>query len=71
MVLDGDALLGPSTLVDGYMTEDSFTICDCFCTLNCNSINRSCCIDENECGECLPGFAPNEFGECEKNCEFI
>lgn len=58
--------LGPTSFAHGYIySEETFTTCSCSCSVDCSSLNRACCVDENTCGICLPGYSssngPNSY----------
>lgn len=68
VIMDEHVVLGPSTFASGFQfAQEQFTTCSCSCYLDCSSLYRSCCVAENECGQCLPGFTwNNSNGICEK-----
>lgn len=73
MIMNGTIVLGPTEFTHGHMfADEQFTTCSCSCSLDCLSLNRTCCVSESECGQCISGFVSDEQGECkEKEIEEI
>lgn len=67
MFVNGTKVLGPTTFAFGFeFAEEQFTTCSCSCNIECQSLQRSCCVSEKKCGQCLPGF--NSFKSANSSC---